>query len=93
MLVAGRKLQGEAAIAGVQARALARTVDALSRTRGGSAGLALASVSRRLEECVAFLRLQPKDGLTELQERRAARLAALPEPHEGRPAQHRAGLS
>jgi hypothetical protein len=77
ILIAGRELDGEAAIAAAQAQALARTVDTLSRTRGGSAGLALASVSRRLEECVGYLRLQPKDALTELQERRAARIAGL----------------
>ncbi len=57
-------------------RALARTVDGLTASRGGAAGLALASVSRRLEECVSLLQIQPKDALTELQERRRRRLAA-----------------
>jgi hypothetical protein len=76
-LIGGRQLDGQAAIAAVQARALARAVDALSRQSGGSAGLALASVSKRLDDVVAGLRLQPKNRLTELQERYAARRAAL----------------
>jgi hypothetical protein len=76
-LIGGRQLDGQAAIAAVQARALARAVDGLSRQTGGSAGLALASVSRRLDDVVAGLRLQPKNKLTELQERYAARRAAL----------------
>jgi len=68
-LIAGRKLDGEGRIFAVQARMLARSVDTLAQTKGGSAGLALASVSRRLEECIAAIRLQPGDWLTELQER------------------------
>jgi hypothetical protein len=76
-LIGGRELDGQAAIAAVQARALARAVDGLSRQTGGSAGMALASVSRRLDDVVAGLRLQPKNKLTALQERYAARRAAL----------------
>lgn len=77
-LIVGRKLEGEVAVAAEQARALARKVDSLTAAPGGSAGMALASVSRRLEECVAFLKLAPKDWLTELQEQYAARRAANP---------------
>ena len=76
-LIAGRDLDGEKRIAAVQACALARAVDTLTSSKGASAGLALASVSRRLEECISTLRIQPKDALTELRERRAARLASL----------------
>src|SRR5262249_12583310 len=75
-LISGRELDPEGSIAAVQARILARSLDKLSESRSGSAGLALAAVSRRLEECVCMLRLQPTNELTELQERRAARLEA-----------------
>jgi hypothetical protein len=75
-LIGGRELEGEVAVAAAQARALARKVDALAASPGGSAGLALASVSRRLEDCVALLRLERRDWLTRMQEERAARIAA-----------------
>jgi hypothetical protein len=71
-----RDLRDEARIAAAQARALARTVDGLASARGGSSGTALATVSRRLDECLASLDIQPTDALTELRERRAARLAS-----------------
>jgi hypothetical protein len=67
-LLAGRELEGEATVTAAQARALARKVDALAGAPGGSAGLALASVSRRLEDCVAQLRLEKKDFVDELRE-------------------------
>jgi hypothetical protein len=75
-LIRGRELEGEVAIAAAQARALARKVDSLAASPGGSAGLALASVSRRLEDCVAVLRLEPRDFVTRLQEQVAAKRAA-----------------
>jgi hypothetical protein len=79
-LINGRELDPEGEVHAAQARALARTVDALSQTRTGSAGMALASVSRRLEECIAHLELRPKDAVTELQERHRQRLLRMVGP-------------
>ena len=76
-LIGSRDLTGDGRVLAAQARALAHQVDALSASRGGQAGLALASVSRRLQECVDRLGNEPKDLLTELQERRAERRARL----------------
>jgi hypothetical protein len=74
ILIRGRQLDDQAKIAATQARALARQVDTLAASRSGSAALGLAAVSRRLDELVASLRIQPADALTEMQERRIARL-------------------
>jgi hypothetical protein len=77
-LIGGRELEGEVAVAAAQARVLARKVDSLAASPGGSAGLALASVSRRLEDCVAVLRLEPRDFVTRLQEQVVAKRMANP---------------
>jgi len=75
-LLSDRRLAAEERLAAVQARAFARAMDVLASTRGGSSGMAMVAVSRRLDECIDGLRLQPKDALTEIRERRSARIAA-----------------
>jgi hypothetical protein len=75
-LIVSRELDDEARVIAAQARVLARTVDTLSMSSGSSAGLALAAVSRRLDDCVSRLRAAPKDEVTRIVEARRARLAA-----------------
>jgi hypothetical protein len=91
-LLAGRVIEGEAAVAAAQARVLAAKVDALATAPGGSAGIALASLSRRVAECVAALNLPaPTDALDELLAHRRARLAAR--GHQFRPGPNGSGAS
>jgi hypothetical protein len=81
-LIAGQELKGETAVTAAQALALARKVDSLSAMTGGSAGLALASVSRRLEDCVAQLRLPRHDWVDDLREQVQRRRQAAAEAYE-----------
>jgi hypothetical protein len=76
-LVAGRALDGQARIAAVQARALARQVDNLAASRSGSAALGLAAISRRLDDVLVSLRLQPEDELTRIGNDYKARRARM----------------
>jgi hypothetical protein len=77
MLISGRQLDQHGRIAAAQARSLARQVDTLAASRTGSAALGLAAVSRRLDDVIVALKLQPEDALTQIGRERAARLAAL----------------
>jgi hypothetical protein len=76
-LVNGRDLDQHGRIAAAQGRALARQVDNLAASRSGSAALGLAAVSRRLDDIIVSLHVQPADELTRILEGRRARLAAL----------------
>jgi hypothetical protein len=82
-LIAGRNLDDHGQIAAAQARSLARQVDNLAASRTGSAALGLAAVSRRLDDVIMALRVQPKDAVSEIVEERRARLAAagIPTAH------------
>jgi hypothetical protein len=82
-LIAGRNLDDHGRIAAAQARSLARQVDNLAASRSGSAALGLAAVSRRLDDIIVSLRVQPKDAVTEIVEARRARLASLGIPAPG----------
>jgi hypothetical protein len=76
-LIAGRNLDHHGRIAAATGRALARQVDTLSASRTGSAALGLAAVSRRLDDVIVALKVQPEDAITQIGRERAARLAAL----------------
>jgi hypothetical protein len=77
ILIAGRELDQHGRIAAATARALARQVDTLAASRTGSAALGLAAVTRRLDDVIVSLRVQPRDALSKLLDERRARLAAL----------------
>jgi hypothetical protein len=74
-LIAGRDLDAHGRIAAAQGRALARQVDSLVASRSGSAALGLAAVSRRLDDVIVALHIQPRDAVSEIVEARRARLA------------------
>jgi hypothetical protein len=76
-LIAGRNLDAHGRIAAAQGRALARQVDSLAASRSGSAALGLAAVSRRLDDIIVSLHVQPADAVTEIVEARRARLTTL----------------
>jgi hypothetical protein len=63
-LIAGRALDANGHIAAVQGRALARQIDLLSAKGTGSAALGMAAASRRLDDVIASLKLQPEDEVT-----------------------------
>lgn len=76
-LIAGRALDGQGRIAAVQARALARQVDNLATSKSGSAALGMSAVSRRLDDVLVSLRLQPEDELTRIGNDYKARRARM----------------
>jgi hypothetical protein len=76
-LIIGRKLDAHGRVAAVQARACARQIDVLSAARSGSAALGLVAASRRLDDVIVALQIQPKDALTEIQESYKARRARM----------------
>jgi hypothetical protein len=76
-LIAGRNLDAHGRIAAAQGRALARQIDSLAASRSGSAALGLAAASRRLDDVIVSLQIQPKDVVTKIVEAHRARLAAL----------------
>jgi outer membrane murein-binding lipoprotein Lpp len=76
-LIAGRALDQHGHIAAAQARALAQQVDRLATSRTAAAALGMTAASRRLDDLVAGLRVQPEDALTQLGRERAARLASF----------------
>jgi hypothetical protein len=89
-LLRDRELHGADALAGAQARTLAKAVDELSTSPGGAAKTALVAASRRLEEVVASLALPREDSLERLQrdmrEHRAAQAHRRPSSDRvGRP--------
>jgi hypothetical protein len=79
-LLASRELPGEMPLIAAEARTLARSGDRLGQTHGGAAAMALATVSRRLEETMARLQVPKEDNIDRLQravrERRALARAA-----------------
>jgi hypothetical protein len=76
VVIVSRNLDDEGILVAAQARSLAAKCDELTVLPGAAAGTALAAASRRLGELVERLRLEPKDEITELQERYQRRRSA-----------------
>src|SRR5262249_1521326 len=63
ILISGRQLDPHGRVVAASVRAVARQIDVLAAARSGTAALGITSASRRLDELIAELRVQPKDAL------------------------------
>src|SRR5262249_11563071 len=77
ILCSGRDLDQYGRIAAAQGRALARQIDVLTNARTAAAALGLAAASRRLDDVLVGLQIQPKDAVTEIGEAYLARHRAM----------------
>jgi hypothetical protein len=75
-LIANRELDSEKQLGLAQARALARSIDTLSRSKAGAAALGLVAASKRLEDVVHTLRVRPPDAVDRIAARRSAAIQA-----------------
>lgn len=76
-LIAGRALDTHGRIAAATGLALARKIDVLAESGNATAAMNMAAASRRLDDVLASLRLQPEDEVTRIGQRYVARHARM----------------